>query len=84
MCDALPELKKGDVLIHKMRNGEVSTLTVIKVGKGAEFDEPVYYLRGMYGVKIRQPYTGEALAALEYRLRNQTVVVNMTTDGGAA
>ncbi|MEK9137384.1 MAG: hypothetical protein AAB393_09695 [Bacteroidota bacterium] len=82
MNDALPELRKGDVLVKTDGDGEVSTLTVIKVGQGKEFYEPVYYLQGLYGVKIRQPYTGEALAALGYRLKNQAVVVNTTTNGG--
>ena len=65
----LPELKPGDVLIkHDIKHG-IHVLTVRKVGQGKEFDEPVYFLTGKYGVRLRNAYTGEELAALGYSLK---------------
>ena len=70
MNDGLPELKKGDVLVKVDDKGHAHTLTVIRVGKGKEFDEPVYYLRGMYGVKTKRPFALEELASAGYRLKD--------------
>ena len=71
MEDVLPELEKGDVLFKP--DGGPDEFTVIKVGKGKEFDAPVYYLSGMYGVKLKRAYAGEELSALGYRLKkNET------------
>jgi len=65
----LPELKPGDVLVkHDSKHG-IYVLTVRKVGKGKEFDEPVYFLTGQYGVKLKNAYTGEELAGLGYSLK---------------
>ncbi|MCG2661283.1 MAG: hypothetical protein L6437_13685 [Kiritimatiellae bacterium] len=83
MCDVLPELKKGDVLIRESPKGDVRAFTVIKVGRGNEFDEPVYYLQGMYGVKLKQPYNGEELASLGYRLKEEAVTSQNAGAGGA-
>ena len=41
-------------------------LTVWAIRKGREFDEPVYKLQGLYGVKLKGDYTGEDLAAMGY------------------
>ena len=65
--DILPELKKGDVLFKP--DSASNDFTVVKVGRGKEFDEPVYFLSGMYGVKLKRPYTGEILAGMGYRLK---------------
>jgi len=67
----LPELKKGDVLFKTGPDGRQTEFTVIKVGKGTEFDEPVYFLSGMYGVKLRKAYTGEELSTLGYGLKEK-------------
>ena len=82
MCDVLPELKKDDVLIRKTPNGDVRTFTVIKVGQGKEFDEPVYYLQGLYGVKLKKSYTGEELAGLGYCLKEDISGIRSFEDGG--
>ena len=69
MESVLPELKKGDVLFKTGPDGTITEFTVIKVGKGAEFDEPVYFLSGMYGVKLTKAYTGEELSTMGYGLK---------------
>lgn len=67
----LPELKPGDVLIkHDIKYG-IHVLTVRKVGQGKEFDEPVYFLTGKYGVRLRNAYTGEELANMGYSLKTK-------------
>ena len=71
MESVLPELRKDDVLFKPCPDGTVTEFTVVKVGKGTEFDEPVYFLSGMYGVKLRKAYTGEELSNLGYRLKEK-------------
>ena len=71
MSNAMPELKKGDVITKTADDGTITTFTVIRVGTGTEFDEPVYYLQGRYGIKLTNSYTGEELASMGYRLRGQ-------------
>lgn len=68
MSNVLPELKKGDVLVTIRSNGEPAKVTVRKVGRGKEFDEPVYFLIGGYGGKLKKPYTGEELASMGFRV----------------
>lgn len=58
----LPELKKGD----RVTTGTV-TWTVRRIKCGRDFFEPVYLFTGAYGVRIREAYTGEELAALGFR-----------------
>lgn len=82
MCAVLPELKKGDVLIRESPTGDVRAFTVIKVGQGKEFDEPVYYLQGLYGVKLKKPYTCEELAGLGYHLKEEISGIRSFEDGG--
>ena len=65
----LPELRKGDVLVKTSADGTEHVLIVIRVGKGQEFDEPIYYLRGLYGVKLKLGYNGEELAEMGYEIR---------------
>lgn len=65
----LPELKKGDVLFKIGSDGKQTEFTVAKVGNGKEFDEPVYYLVGMYGVKLTKAYAGEELSMMGYGLK---------------
>ena len=71
MSTVMPELKKGDVVVKRGTDGTLTMFRVIRVGKGTEFDEPVYYLSGVYGVKLRNAYTGEELASMGYRLSGQ-------------
>jgi len=68
MEEVLPELKKGDVVFKVNSNGRMTKFTVFRVGKGAHFDEPAYYLQGTSGVKLKNPYTGEELAGMGYQL----------------
>ena len=68
MNNVLPEHRKGDVIIRLRNNSISNILTVRKVGQGEEFDEPVYYLAGKYGTKLKKSYTGEELASLGYTL----------------
>ena len=70
MDNVLPELRKSDVLVRS-HNGASETLTVRQVGKGNEFDEPVYYLTGRYGVRLKTAYTIELLAGMGFRLKNE-------------
>jgi len=51
-------------------------------GRGREFDEPVYYLQGLYGIKLKQSYTGEQLASAGYRLKQATGVSQAADTGG--
>lgn len=67
----LPELKKGDILVKTNADGTEHVVTVIKVGKGQEFDEPVYYLQGLYGAKLKHAYAGEELAELGYEIKQK-------------
>jgi len=71
MNSVLPELKKGDRLVRVAADGEVTVFTVCKVDRGKEFDEPVYFLTGKYGVKLRNAYTGEELAGMGYELKSR-------------
>jgi len=84
MNDILPELKKGDVLAKADGKDHVRTFIVIKVGKGREFDEPVYYLQGMYGAKLKKAYTGEDLAGIGYRLKEDVSLGQASNAGGAS
>ena len=77
MSGVLPELKKGNVLVKTGRDGQITRVTVIRVGDGREFDEPVYYLQGMYGVKLKQPYSGDELSNQGFALQAEE-----TKDGG--
>jgi hypothetical protein len=70
MENVLPELKKGDVLARSI-NGASETLTVRQVGEGKEFDEPVYFLVGKYGVKLKTAYTIEQLAGMGFKLTTE-------------
>ena len=59
--------------IDRARNlpGNIHVATSLghfRVVKGEEFDEPVYYLQGMYGVKLKQAYAGEELAAFGFKV----------------
>ena len=69
MDDVLPELKVNNVLVKTDVSGRVTTFTVRKVGKGRKFDEPVYFLRGAFGVNLKTAYAGEDLAAMGYRIQ---------------
>ena len=69
MSEALPELKKGSVLRTILQDGRKHTVIVRQVGKGRDFEEPVYFLTGSYGAKLKTPYTGEELASMGYKLR---------------
>jgi hypothetical protein len=60
--------EKGDMLVRVSKLGEKTTVTVRKVGHGIEFDEPVYYLEGRFGVRLKQAYAGEELAEAGYIL----------------
>jgi len=73
MDNVLPELKKGAVLAVVRQNGEMSRLKVRRVDKGREFDEPVYFLTGKYGSKLKNAYTGEDLASQGYKLVGRTI-----------
>ena len=83
MNDALPELKKGDVLVCGDSNETIGTFTVFRVGEGREMDEPVYYLQGMYGVHLKRPYTGEELAKMGCRLKKNAGEEVTRGTGGA-
>lgn len=68
LTGVLPELKRGDVL----RNPETGHMArVWKVGKGDEYDEPVYYLEYRSGARSKHPTTGEKLGADGYELKEQ-------------
>jgi len=67
--NVLPDLKVGNVLTKTGADGRCTTFQVYRVGKGKAFDEPVYFLQGTSGVKMRTPYAGEELAELGYRLQ---------------
>ena len=71
MSDVLPELKKGDQIVRTDNDGHRTIFTVARVARGSEFDEPVYFLTGQYGVKLSNAYTGEQLAGMGYRLRER-------------
>jgi len=61
----LPELQKGD----QLRNVETHhELRVARVVKGVEYEEPLYVLSGLYGVRLTNKYTGEDLANQGYEL----------------
>lgn len=66
MENVLPELKKGDQLVRVGKDRQVSVFTISKVGRGIDFDEPVYRLTGKYGVTLKNTYTGEELARMGY------------------
>jgi hypothetical protein len=85
MDNALPELKKSDVLVMVCKDGKRSRVTVRKVGRGKEFDESVYFLRGPYGGKLKTPYTGEDLATMGFTLARQSTPSNQpgTTESTA-
>ena len=68
MTIVLPELKKGDV-IKNQKTGH--TMRVFQVNQGALFEEPVYKLQGMYGVKLKETYTREELAGMGYMLQQR-------------
>ena len=70
MENVLPELKKGDALVRSL-NGAPEEVTVRQVGRGKEFDEPVYLLTGRYGVKLKTAYTIEQLAGMGFKLTNE-------------
>jgi len=63
---ALPELRRGDRLVNPALPGKV--LVVARRRNGDEYDEPIYRLRGMYGVILRNKYTGEQLAGEGWQL----------------
>lgn len=68
MSNVLPELKKGDQVVRVGKGGDETVFAVSRVGRGQHFDEPVYYLRGKYGVTLRNAYAGEELARMGYTL----------------
>ena len=69
---SLPELKAGDILVSADTHGQSRRLTVRKVGRGRDFAEPVYFLSGKYGVKLKNGYTGEELSGLGFQVLERT------------
>ena len=71
MKSFLPELRKGNVLFKIGPDGKQTEFTVVKVGKGTEFHEPVYFLSGLYGIKLKKAYAGEELSTMGYRIKEK-------------
>jgi hypothetical protein len=70
MDNVLPELKKGDVLVRSL-DGATETFAIRRARRGKEFDEPVYFLTGKYGVKLKTAYTVEQHAGMGFNAENE-------------